>query len=309
MNIMQDWKTLTGLTLGEAINRMAEILPPAAYKKVPGAADLTDIDPAHLTETATKVFGPCGIGWAFHYDPANLEVRWVERTKRSGDVYETYEAELKQLTLRYAYVADDTVRWSEPIPANGGVDNENRGYAERGSLTNAIGAAFAKLCWQLLVYKGVVDHTNAAELFKKQQEKKSAAPKTGGDNGSQPEGGSKPAAEAVAETTTATATAEKSTGDSKAQVGGNGHNPAPQAKPDSNGASGNGHKPAAPTAQPDPNDPANFVINIGKNEGKKLGEVNPDYVQWYATQMASTPKNLPLINAAKAFLERHPVAA
>ena len=172
MNVMQDWKTLTGLTLGQAITKLAEVLPPDAYKKVPGAADLTDIDPAYLTETVTRVFGPCGLGWTFSYNPADLDVRYVERTTRRGDAYAVYEATLARLDLRYCCLnAEDHQTWSEAILANGGSDNEQKGFAVRGALTNAIGAAFAKLCWQILVYKGIVSHDNAAAIYKKQTEK------------------------------------------------------------------------------------------------------------------------------------------
>ena len=51
---------------------------------------------------------------------------------------------------------------SEPITATGGNDNEVEAYAVRGALTNALGAAFAKLTWQLPVYKGQLSHRNAA---------------------------------------------------------------------------------------------------------------------------------------------------
>ncbi len=186
MNVMQDWKTLTGLTLGQAITRLAEVLPPEAYKKVPGAADLTDIDPAYLTETVTKVFGPCGLGWSFSYNPADLEVRYVERTTRRGDAYAVYEATLARLDLRFCCLdGDERPTWSESILANGGSDNEQKGFAVRGALTNAIGAAFSKLCWQILVYKGIVSHDNAATVYKKQAEKRGeAAPESQGAPGS-----------------------------------------------------------------------------------------------------------------------------
>jgi len=53
---------------------------------------------------------------------------------------------------------------SEPITATGGNDNEVESYAVRGALTNAIGAAFAKLTWQLPVYKGQLSQRNAATI-------------------------------------------------------------------------------------------------------------------------------------------------
>ena len=53
-------QTIAGFTLTQVVAEMQKPLPAAAYKPVPGASDLTDIDPAYLTEVATKVFGPIG---------------------------------------------------------------------------------------------------------------------------------------------------------------------------------------------------------------------------------------------------------
>ena len=52
--MIDNFKTLAGFTLAEAAIRFDAELPKDAYKKVPGAADLTDIDPVwdewrHLT--------------------------------------------------------------------------------------------------------------------------------------------------------------------------------------------------------------------------------------------------------------------
>ena len=291
MNVMQDWKTLTGLTLGQAITKLAEVLPPEAYKKVPGAADLTDIDPSYLTEAVTKVFGPCGLGWSFNYNPADLEVRYVERTTRKGDTYAVYEATLARLDLRFCCLdGDDRPTWSEPILANGGSDNEQKGYAVRGALTNAIGAAFSKLCWQILVYKGIVSHDNAAGIYKKQAEKRGEAA---------PEGQSAPAA-AVPQ---------------PAGVSGNGyHKPAPVTP------SSNGHKPSSngstPATQPAPapaataeavvdDAPGNFLVPMGKNAGKKLSEVDEAWVKWAAKDMKPTNDvTRSLQAAAQAFLSQ-----
>ena len=63
---------------------------------------------------------------------------------------------------------------SEPITATGGNDNEVESYAVRGALTNAIGAAFAKLTWQLPVYKGQLSHRNAATFGENGNGKKPA---------------------------------------------------------------------------------------------------------------------------------------
>jgi hypothetical protein len=294
MNVMQDWKTLTGMTLGQAITKLAEVLPPEAYKKVPGAADLTDIDPAYLTETVTKVFGPCGLGWTFSYNPADLEVRYAERTTRKGDTYAVYEATLARLDLRYCCLdGENRPTWSEPILANGGSDNEQKGFAVRGALTNAIGAAFSKLCWQILVYKGVVSHDNAATVYKKQAEKRGEAP---------PEGQPAPAA---------TVTVPQPV---TMPGNGNGHHKPAPATPSSNG-----HKPgsngSAPAAQPAPAataeavaeaNPGDFLVPMGKNAGKKLSEVDEAWVKWAAKDMKPTNEQTRLLQAAAlAFLSQH----
>jgi len=186
-------KTVTGFTLEQVVAELQKPLPASAYKPVPGASDLTDIDPAYLTEVATKVFGPAGFGWWFDFHPTDLVIAAEARTAKSGREYTVYTASLHKLVVRYRLLdATGQPLISEPITATGGNDNEVESYAVRGALTNAIGAAFAKLTWQLPVYKGQLSHRNAA---------------TFGENGN----GKKPAgtkASTSATTTKATAVAE-----------------------------------------------------------------------------------------------------
>ncbi len=156
-------KTVTGFTLEQVVAELQKPLPAAAYKPVPGASDLTDIDPAYLTEVATKVFGPIGFGWWYDYAPTDLTVSAEVRTAKSGREYTVFTASLHKLIVRYRLLdAGGNTLISEPITATGGNDNEVESYAVRGALTNAIGAAFAKLTWQLPVYKGQLSHRNAA---------------------------------------------------------------------------------------------------------------------------------------------------
>ena len=156
-------KTVTGFTLEQVVAELQKPLPASAYKPVPGASDLTDIDPAYLTEAATKIFGPIGFGWWYDYAPTDLTVKAEVRTAKSGREYTVYTASLHKLIVRYRLIdASGTTLISEPITATGGNDNEVESYAVRGALTNAIGAAFAKLTWQLPVYKGQLSHRNAA---------------------------------------------------------------------------------------------------------------------------------------------------
>ncbi len=156
-------QTVTGFTLAQVVAELQQPLPASAYKPVPGASDLTDIDPAYLTEVATKVFGPAGCGWWFDFQPSDLVIAAEVRTAKSGREYTVYTASLHKLVLRYRLLdATGQTLVSEPITATGGNDNEVESYAVRGALTNAIGAAFAKLTWQLPVYKGQLSHRNAA---------------------------------------------------------------------------------------------------------------------------------------------------
>ena len=156
-------KTVTGFTLEQVVAELQKPLPASAYKPVPGASDLTDIDPAYLTEVATKVFGPAGFGWWFDFQPVDLVIAAEARTAKSGREYTVYTASLHKLVVRYRLLdATGQPLISEPITATGGNDNEVESYAVRGALTNAIGAAFAKLTWQLPVYKGQLSHRNAA---------------------------------------------------------------------------------------------------------------------------------------------------
>jgi len=171
-------KTVTGFTLPQVIAELQKPLPASAYKPVPGASDLTDIDPAYLTEVATQVFGPVGFGWWFDYQPADLTVTAEARTAKSGREYTVYTASLHKLVVRYRLLdAAGHTLISEPITATGGNDNEVESYAVRGALTNALGAAFAKLTWQLPVYKGQLSHRNAATFGENGNGKKPAAVK------------------------------------------------------------------------------------------------------------------------------------
>ena len=156
-------RSVTGFTLPAAIAELQKPLPASAYKPVPGASDLTDIDPAYLTEVATQIFGPIGFGWWYDFQPADLTISAEARTAKSGREYTVFTASLHKLIVRYRLLdASGHTLISEPITATGGNENEVESYAVRGALTNALGAAFAKLTWQLPVYKGQLSHRNAA---------------------------------------------------------------------------------------------------------------------------------------------------
>lgn len=166
MNIFNEYTTLTGMTLGEAMNAMKAVLPPGAYKeaRITGTS-LTDINPAFMTEAVTKIFGPAGIGWWYELTAPNVTSE--EKQSRQGRTYTEYTASFDTLALYYAYIDNvGEMKVSRPILTNGSSDNEDPGFATRGAITNALGAAFAKLLWQIDVYKGQLDHNNAAAKYK-----------------------------------------------------------------------------------------------------------------------------------------------
>lgn len=146
--------TLMGMDVSAVLQTLDQQLEPAAYSGVPGAVDLTDIKPAWLVETLNRVFGLAGYGWWFIYDPADLTV--VETTDSKGRT--VYQASLAQLAFYYRLIINDQVEVAGPILANGYSDNYDRGYAVRGALTNAQGAAASKLGWQLSVYQNKRSH-------------------------------------------------------------------------------------------------------------------------------------------------------
>lgn len=150
-------RTLKGVSLDDAIAKLKEKLPSAAYKPVPGSEYLTDINPAYLTGVATDVFGMCGVGWHYSFD-APAVTSWIQTTS-TGKEREMFRADLNYFWVVVTLTDGDGRIWqTEPIRSNGSNDSDDYGYAVRGAITNAIGAAFSKLCWQLPVYQGAYDN-------------------------------------------------------------------------------------------------------------------------------------------------------
>jgi uncharacterized protein (DUF3820 family) len=147
-------KTLMGLDMPAVVAQLDAELEPAAYSAVPGAVDLTDIKPAWLTEAMNRLFGLAGYGWWFTYSPVDLVVtEQVDSKNRT-----VYQANLAQLALYYRLMVNGVVEVAGPIYGNGYSDNFDRGYAIRGALTNALGAAASKLGWQISVYQDKRSH-------------------------------------------------------------------------------------------------------------------------------------------------------
>jgi hypothetical protein len=157
------YTTFTGVKAEEISTKLAEHLPPEAFKGVPGGADLTDINTGFMIERVTAVFGPRGLGWNLLYDPASLAVGEGNRPIARLDA-----------TFSYALWNDKDERCDCLIQVSG-VNQNDAKYVEEGARTSAIGAALKWLCFQNDVYKGQYDHHDAAR-----EKQGSNAPATNG---------------------------------------------------------------------------------------------------------------------------------
>lgn len=159
MDDIRNYRTLTGLTLVEVAQKLDEELPPDAYKPVPGGADLTDIDPNYMRKVLNQVFGMCGIGWGYSYDPADLTTYSEIRKTKEGKDRRVFVAALKCLRFWYKLQRENAIHICE-VYASGGSDNDVETYAMSGAITNALGKAVSNLGFQESVYLGKRDHRN-----------------------------------------------------------------------------------------------------------------------------------------------------
>jgi hypothetical protein len=156
---IKNHKTLTGIPLESVAARLDAELPKDAYKAVPGAADLTDIDPNYMRKILNEVFGLCGIGWGYKYDSADMHTEIEERKRSSGQgTRRVYVATLRRLTFWYKLSAVDGSVVTCEIDASGGSDNDVEAYAMKGAITNALGHASSNLGFQESVYLGKRSH-------------------------------------------------------------------------------------------------------------------------------------------------------
>jgi len=162
--------TFAGLPLEKALKELDRLLPPAAYRPISGGsgqkAGLTDISPSYSMELINELFGPVGLGWGYEelefmrdgaYCAVKLRV-WYTLYNETGELTDTVE-----LTARGGN-------------SNGG----NREWAEKGALTNALGAAWSLVGLQSSVYKGLRGHETVAEEWRRLNGKQAdaAAPAT-----------------------------------------------------------------------------------------------------------------------------------
>ena len=162
MDNIQSYTTLTGLTLAQVAEKLDTELPKDAYTAVPGAAGLTDIDPNYMRKVLNEIFGMCGIGWGYSYDPNDLVVAVEERKVKAGGTRRVHVASLKRLRLWYKLNGTNVVHICD-VYASGGSDNDVEGYAMSGSITNAIGKAVSNLGFQESVYLGKRSHSTVGK--------------------------------------------------------------------------------------------------------------------------------------------------
>ena len=253
----KDVKTMTGLTMAEAIIKLDEQLPPDAYSAVPGGADLTDIDPNYMRKVLNEVFGLCGLGWGYEYAPGDMETR-SETRKGSNGSREVVVAALKHLRFWYK-VSDGSETFTCTVDASGGSDNSNASYAMKGAITNAIGNAASNIGFQESVYLGKRSHKTVK-----------AAPI------SSPQG--KPAAPTAAKTAP---TAKPAPVPAAANVK---TTSAPAVAPAPAPAAADEIEEIEPAAEPTMED---FIIQFGARKGKRLGDQPLNIIQWYADQMTT----------------------
>ena len=297
MNV-NDFKTLAGYSMGETVQELDAELPKDAYSAVPGAADFTDIDPNYMRMVLNKLFGLCGIGWGYHYDPVDLFITTETRARSSGGTRTVRMAALKHLTLWYKLVDPNGNVVVCEIDASGGSENDNEAYAMKGAISNAIGNAVSNIGFQESVYLGKRSHRTVGK----------AATSSASKNSSADPNKAAPVAKISAlhpESKTSASTTPSNNQGLKAT-----------SSAQSNSASKItvGNMPAA-------DDPASFVVRIGKRAGKTLGEIygesnGPEAIRFYAAMATGgNPEKDALKIAAIAFLAKNnghvlqPVAA
>ena len=223
------YKTMAGVPADQIRSRLAEpFRDPNAYKKVNGTgADLTDIKTGHMLKRVNEVFGIKGLGWNLLFDRDDLvssseEKRILARLKFAEFVYFLVHVESgERIEIR--------------IPTSGANENTPQ-YAEEGAKTVALGTALKGLGFQEDVYLGHLNHRNAATYRR--------PGKRNGGNGK------------AAKTT------------------------------------------KSPALAPEKGDLGHFVVPFGKYEGKKLSELSPKVVRWYAHTMDPKGKGAEALQAA-----------
>ena len=157
---LEEIKTLTGMTIMDALTALNKQLEPNAYRGVSyGGMSFTDIKPGYLIEALNMIFGPCGYGWTFKFHTDN--VKCVEGKTEKGKLI--YNATIIGFEFFYSVKMDEKKVEIGPILSTGGSSNARQEFALKGAVTNAIGNAVHRLGWQIDVYKGLRSHTKEKE--------------------------------------------------------------------------------------------------------------------------------------------------
>jgi len=160
-DLLASTKTLTGVSLSDLPALLDEELPKGAYKAIPGATYLTDIDPAFMRDKFNELFGLSGFGWGYAYSSESVSLSKEDVVRKRGQpnqyTEEIYFAQLLELTFWYKLVEDEKISRHE-IPATGASDNKVAAYALKGAITAALGNAASNIGWQKSVYMGKRSH-------------------------------------------------------------------------------------------------------------------------------------------------------
>ncbi|MDX9865030.1 MAG: hypothetical protein RBT34_09515 [Anaerolineaceae bacterium] len=146
-----NWKTITGMTIADLRTALDKELPKDAYKAIPEAPYLTDINPGYMKKCLNDVFGICGVGWGYEYSPDDLLFQngskdgWTDVLLKSGQLW-------------FKLVDDAGEIRKIAIPASGGSENKQIQYALKGAITNMIGNAASQIGFQESVYMGTRSH-------------------------------------------------------------------------------------------------------------------------------------------------------
>ncbi len=323
MNILNDWKTMRGIPAGVVFNALAQLLPKIAYKAA-GVSYLTDINTGFMTRMLESIFGPAGLGWRFDYSVDDLVIQAGEKR---------INAILKKGTFTYVLVDAMGNMREFSVSSAGSSDNSEDGYAIAGAITATLGQCISRLGWQNPVYCGQVSHTSIEEILRTHgvnfgalaigedmsvtgvvnshilPSKATKADQKVGGSSAAPAASNASATNAPAGPTTASVTPVPSA------------KPAAAARPTATKAAAAAGKsveaapsvetPAAPaTGAPASDDPAEYIIPMGNNQGRKLGEMTEKSLHWYAEQLQETDKTRELKQKAAALLKvRTPAAA
>jgi hypothetical protein len=153
-------RTLNGHKVSDLAMILDQPLPPAAYKAIPGGANLTDIDAGWQRKAFNKIFGICGVGWGFDFDPANIEVRNEEVNKNGKQRVEAYAKVVGIFWFAYKDENGNLCRANISVTGANSAVSGNEAYALKGSITNAIGFGSSMIGWQESVYLGCRSHSN-----------------------------------------------------------------------------------------------------------------------------------------------------